>query len=59
MLVRLSPFTAKITHDSNEGKAGKIRKGKGCMQGIFIPYGITYSDSADGVRDGGMSSTGK
>lgn len=50
---------AKITNDSNEGKAIEIRAGDGFMQAIFIPYGITYSDSADGVRNGGMGSTGK
>lgn len=50
---------AKITNDSNEGKAIEIRAGEGFMQAIFIPYGITYSDSADGVRNGGMGSTGK
>ena len=50
---------AKITNDSNEGKAIEIKAGDGFMQAIFIPYGITYSDSADGVRNGGMGSTGK
>ena len=50
---------AKITNDSNEGKAIEAKAGDGFMQAIFIPYGITYSDSADGVRNGGMGSTGK
>lgn len=50
---------AKITNDSNEGKAIEVKAGEGFMQAIFIPYGITYSDSADGVRNGGMGSTGK
>lgn len=50
---------AKITNDSNEGKAVEVKAGDGFMQAIFIPYGITYSDSADGVRNGGMGSTGK
>lgn len=50
---------AKITNDSNEGKTIEIKAGDGFMQAIFIPYGITYSDSADGVRNGGMGSTGK
>ncbi|WP_196031564.1 deoxyuridine 5'-triphosphate nucleotidohydrolase [Flavonifractor plautii] len=49
---------AKITNDSNEGKAIEVKAGDGFMQAIFIPYGITYSDSADGVRNGGMGSTG-
>ena len=48
---------AKITNDSNEGKVLEIKAGDGFLQAIFIPYGITYSDSADGVRNGGMGST--
>ncbi|MDO4483379.1 MAG: deoxyuridine 5'-triphosphate nucleotidohydrolase [Clostridia bacterium] len=28
-------------------------------QGIFLPYGITTDDAADGERTGGMGSTGK
>lgn len=49
---------AKITNDSNEGKAIEVKAGDGFMQAVFIPYGITYSDSTDGVRNGGMGSTG-
>ena len=48
---------AKITNDSNEGKVLEIKAGDGFLQAIFIPYGITYSDSADGVSNGGMGST--
>lgn len=48
---------AKITNDSNEGKMLEVKAGDGFMQAIFIPYGITYSDKADGVRNGGMGST--
>lgn len=48
---------AKITNDSNEGKELEIKAGDGFLQAIFIPYGITYSDNADGVRNGGMGST--
>lgn len=48
---------AKITNDSNEGKTLEVKAGDGFMQAIFIPYGITYSDDADGVRNGGMGST--
>lgn len=50
---------AKITNDSNEGKEVTVRAGDGFVQAIFIPYGITYDDDADGVRDGGMGSTGR
>lgn len=48
---------AKITNDSNEGKEVTVETGSGFMQAIFIPYGITYSDNASGVRNGGMGST--
>ena len=50
---------AKITNDSKTGKSVKVHKGDGFMQAIFVPYGITYSDAADGIRDGGMGSTDK
>lgn len=50
---------AKITNDSNEGKILKIKAGEGFAQGIFIPFGITVDDDADGIRDGGFGSTTK
>ena len=28
------------------------------MQGIFVEYGITTDDNADGIRNGGFGSTG-
>lgn len=48
----------KLTNDSKECKAFTVHMGDGFIQGIFIPFGITYSDDADGVRNGGMGSTG-
>ncbi len=36
-----------------------IESGKGFAQGIFIEYGITYDDIADGIRNGGFGSTTK
>ena len=48
---------AKVTNDSNEGKTIAVEAGSGFVQAIFIPYGITYSDDANGVRNGGMGST--
>ena len=48
---------AKITNDSNEDKTIDIQAGQGIMQGIFMPFGLTYSDYADGVRNGGLGST--
>lgn len=49
---------AKITNDSNEDKIIIMNRGSGFMQGIFVPYGITLDDGADGVRNGGLGSTG-
>lgn len=48
---------AKVTNDSNEGKEVTVEAGSGFVQAIFIPYGITYSDEANGIRNGGMGST--
>lgn len=36
----------------------KIEQGESFAQGIFLPYGITVDDDADGVRNGGFGSTG-
>ncbi len=49
---------AKITNDSKEGKVLTIKPGERFMQAIFVPFGITYSDAASGVRNGGLGSTG-
>lgn len=49
---------AKITNDTRDDKTLVLAEGDGFMQGIFIPYGITYSDTADGIRTGGFGSTG-
>lgn len=48
---------AKLTNDSNEGRTLEIAQGVGFMQGIFLEYGITADDEADGVRNGGFGST--
>lgn len=50
---------AKITNDSRQEKVLEIRAGDRFVQTIFVPFGITYSDAADGVRNGGWGSTGK
>lgn len=47
----------KITNDTNEGKIVEIPAGTGFAQGIFVEYGITLDDEADGVRNGGFGST--
>lgn len=48
----------KITNDSKDGKSVKISRGAAFAQGIFIPFGITIDDDADGIRNGGFGSTG-
>ena len=50
---------AKITNDSKEGKTVELTSGTGFMQGIFLEYGITEDDDAQGVRNGGFGSTTK
>lgn len=47
----------KFTNDTNEAKILKINAGDGIAQGIFVEYGITYDDNADGIRNGGFGST--
>ena len=45
---------------TNEGiKTMKVAKGDGFCQGIFLPYGITEDDKAEGTRNGGFGSTDK
>ena len=48
---------AKLTNDTNEGKTVEISAGTGFMQGIFVEYGITVDDEAEGIRNGGFGST--
>ncbi|MEG2003985.1 MAG: deoxyuridine 5'-triphosphate nucleotidohydrolase [Clostridia bacterium] len=36
-----------------------IQKSTAFCQGIFLPFGITLNDDADGIRDGGFGSTEK
>ncbi|MDP4118046.1 MAG: dUTP diphosphatase [Bacillota bacterium] len=49
----------KITNDTNEDKVITVKKGDGFAQGIFVEYGITVDDTAQGVRNGGFGSTSK
>lgn len=48
---------AKITNDTNDGKTVEVENGKGFMQGIFVEYGITEDDDANGIRTGGFGHT--
>ncbi len=49
----------KVTNDSKEGKTVSLKKGEGFAQGIFLEYGITVDDDAQGIRNGGFGSTTK
>lgn len=49
----------KLTNDSNEGKTVDVPAGTGFAQGIFLEYGITVDDDAEGIRNGGFGSTTK
>ncbi len=49
----------KMTNDTNEGRTVEVLQGTGFAQGIFIEYGITVDDQAEGVRNGGLGSTTK
>ncbi len=49
----------KMTNDSNENKTVEVTQGTGFAQGIFLEYGITVDDAAEGVRNGGFGSTTK
>lgn len=50
---------AKFTNDGRNGKDILVESGKGYMQGIFLPFGITVDDNATGIRNGGFGSTTK
>lgn len=47
----------KLTNDSNEGRTVDVTAGMGLVQGIFLEYGITVDDEAEGIRNGGFGST--
>lgn len=49
---------AKLTNDTHDDKTIYLDFNDKFMQGIFLPYGITYDDNATETRNGGMGSTG-
>ena len=49
----------KLTNDTHEQKTVEIDAGQGMVQGIFLAFGITTDDEADGIRTGGFGSTNK
>lgn len=48
---------AKITNDTRDYKVMNVNAGDRFMQGILVPYGITYEDDVVAVRNGGLGST--
>jgi len=48
----------KLTNDGRGGKTLTQDAGDAFAQGVFLPYGITASDRAEGQRKGGFGSTG-
>ena len=48
----------KLTNDGLTGKTLTLSEGAAFVQGIFLPFGITVDDAAEGVRTGGFGSTG-
>ena len=48
-----------MTNSNRQGKTLSIVGGEGFAQGIFLPFGITEDDDADGERTGGFGSTTK
>lgn len=50
----------KLVRDNIINKAPYVvEAGQAFVQGIFIPYGITENDEANGIRTGGFGSTDK
>ncbi len=47
----------KLINDNREGRPLDVRAGDSLVQGLFLPYGVTLDDAADGVRNGGFGST--
>lgn len=48
---------AKIVNTGATDKVGVVNAGEAFIQGVFLPYGITRDDNADGERVGGIGST--
>jgi len=47
----------KLINDNYDGLPMDIRAGDSLVQGVFLPYGVTLDDAAEGVRNGGFGST--
>jgi dUTP pyrophosphatase len=49
----------KLVNDSSLANHLILKSGQAFCQGVFLPYGITEDDNADGLRIGGIGSTDK
>lgn len=49
----------KVTNDSKSGEVMWLSAGKAFCQGLFVEYGVTIDDCAEGIRNGGFGSTNK
>lgn len=49
----------KLTNDNYQKKTFIVDSGDKIAQGIFLPYGITYTDNVKTERNGGFGSTGR
>lgn len=47
-----------MINDSRDGKTVELKAGNAFVQAIFMSYGITVDDDAEGSRNGGFGSTG-
>jgi len=47
----------RMTNDSREGKGMRVPAGAAFAQGLFLPFGVTVDDDAQGIRNGGFGST--
>lgn len=49
---------AKVSYNYGEPLL-TLEQGDGFLQGVFVEYGITVDDNAEGERNGGFGSTGR
>ena len=49
----------KLTNDSKWENTLNIKQSQSICQGILLSYGITFSDNASAIRNGGLGSTTK
>ena len=49
----------KLPNDSKSPKILQIKESQSICQGILLPFGITYDDKVEDIRNGGLGSTTK